>query len=74
MARSLKKGPFIDEHLMNKVVKLNESFLIVVNVITSSVISNDSYEYFLLSKYNSFLSSSISTLNFLTIFIYFTPY
>ena len=25
MARSLKKGPFIDEHLMNKVVKLNES-------------------------------------------------
>ena len=25
MARSLKKGPFIDEHLMNKVVKLNEA-------------------------------------------------
>ena len=24
MARSLKKGPFIDEHLMNKVKKLNE--------------------------------------------------
>jgi len=25
MARSLKKGPFIDEHLMNKVKKINES-------------------------------------------------
>ena len=25
MARSLKKGPFIDQHLLNKVVKLNES-------------------------------------------------
>ncbi len=25
MARSLKKGPFIDEHLMNKVKKVNES-------------------------------------------------
>lgn len=25
MARSLKKGPFIDKHLMNKVTKLNES-------------------------------------------------
>ena len=25
MARSLKKGPFIDKHLMNKVQKLNES-------------------------------------------------
>lgn len=25
MARSLKKGPFIDENLMNKVKKLNES-------------------------------------------------
>ena len=25
MARSLKKGPFIDEHLMKKVAKLNES-------------------------------------------------
>ena len=25
MARSLKKGPFIDEHLKNKVAKLNES-------------------------------------------------
>ena len=25
MARSLKKGPFIDEHLMNKVKKANES-------------------------------------------------
>ena len=25
MARSLKKGPFIDQHLMNKVVKLNEA-------------------------------------------------
>ena len=25
MARSLKKGPFIDAHLLNKVEKLNES-------------------------------------------------
>ena len=25
MARSLKKGPFIDAHLMNKVKKVNES-------------------------------------------------
>ena len=25
MARSLKKGPFIDKHLMNKVKKVNES-------------------------------------------------
>ena len=25
MARSLKKGPFCDEHLMKKVVELNES-------------------------------------------------
>ena len=25
MARSLKKGPFIDEHLMKKVEKVNES-------------------------------------------------
>ncbi len=25
MARSLKKGPFIDKHLMNKVKKANES-------------------------------------------------
>ena len=25
MARSLKKGPFVDGHLMNKVEKLNES-------------------------------------------------
>lgn len=25
MARSLKKGPFIDNHLMNKVKKVNES-------------------------------------------------
>ena len=25
MARSLKKGPFIDSHLMNKVKKVNES-------------------------------------------------
>ena len=25
MARSLKKGPFIDNHLMNKVKKINES-------------------------------------------------
>ena len=25
MARSLKKGPFIDEHLMKKVKALNES-------------------------------------------------
>ena len=25
MARSLKKGPFIDESLMKKIVKLNES-------------------------------------------------
>ena len=25
MARSLKKGPFIDEHLLKKVEKLNES-------------------------------------------------
>ena len=25
MARSLKKGPCIDQHLLNKVVKLNES-------------------------------------------------
>ena len=25
MARSLKKGPFIDEHLMKKVQKVNES-------------------------------------------------
>ena len=25
MSRSLKKGPFIDEHLMKKVVALNES-------------------------------------------------
>ncbi|CAM2909372.1 MULTISPECIES: 30S ribosomal protein S19 [Salinicoccus] len=24
MARSLKKGPFVDDHLMNKVEKLNE--------------------------------------------------
>ena len=24
MSRSLKKGPFIDEHLYNKVLKLNE--------------------------------------------------
>ncbi len=24
MARSIKKGPFIDEHLMKKVVKMNE--------------------------------------------------
>ncbi|MBS4179669.1 30S ribosomal protein S19 [Lederbergia citrea] len=24
MGRSLKKGPFVDEHLMNKVEKLNE--------------------------------------------------
>jgi len=24
MARSLKKGPFCDDHLMNKVVKMNE--------------------------------------------------
>ena len=25
MARSIKKGPFIDEHLMKKIEKLNES-------------------------------------------------
>lgn len=25
MARSVKKGPFCDDHLMNKVVKLNET-------------------------------------------------
>ena len=25
MARSLKKGPFVDEHLMNKVEKLHET-------------------------------------------------
>ena len=25
MARSLKKGPFIDQHLLNKVEKLNEA-------------------------------------------------
>ena len=25
MSRSLKKGPFIDEHLMKKVVALNEA-------------------------------------------------
>jgi len=25
MARSLKKGPFIDDHLLNKVIKLNEA-------------------------------------------------
>ena len=25
MARSLKKGPFVDKHLMNKVKKVNES-------------------------------------------------
>jgi len=25
MARSIKKGPFIDEHLMKKVVKMNEA-------------------------------------------------
>ncbi|MCX4248846.1 MAG: 30S ribosomal protein S19 [Bacilli bacterium] len=25
MARSLKKGPFVDKSLMNKIVKLNES-------------------------------------------------
>ena len=25
MGRSLKKGPFVDEHLMKKVEKLNES-------------------------------------------------
>ena len=25
MARSLKKGPFCDDHLMNKIVKLNEA-------------------------------------------------
>ncbi len=25
MSRSLKKGPFCDEHLMNKVAKLNEA-------------------------------------------------
>ena len=25
MARSLKKGPFIDSHLMSKVKKVNES-------------------------------------------------
>lgn len=25
MARSLKKGPFVDAHLYNKVEKLNES-------------------------------------------------
>lgn len=25
MARSLKKGPFIDDHLMNKVNKMNET-------------------------------------------------
>ena len=25
MTRSLKKGPFVDQHLMNKVEKLNES-------------------------------------------------
>ena len=25
MARSLKKGPFIDEHLLKKVEKLNET-------------------------------------------------
>ena len=24
MARSIKKGPFVDEHLMKKIVKLNE--------------------------------------------------
>ncbi|MER3414038.1 MAG: 30S ribosomal protein S19 [Armatimonadota bacterium] len=25
MARSIKKGPFVDEHLMKKVLKMNES-------------------------------------------------
>ncbi len=25
MGRSLKKGPFVDEHLMNKIEKLNET-------------------------------------------------
>ena len=25
MGRSLKKGPFVDEHLINKVEKLNET-------------------------------------------------
>ena len=25
MARSLKKGPFIDKHLFNKVIKANET-------------------------------------------------
>ncbi len=25
MARSLKKGPFVDDHLMSKIAKLNET-------------------------------------------------